>query len=84
MAIVKPRGEHLDSCPWALLRSPGVQDAMRLHGWRKDGCLDPMALTCTERRAVEAFSAGVSDQLDEHMESIRRKGEADAARRKKS
>lgn len=83
MAIVKPRGEHLDCCPWALLRSPAVQDAMRLHGWRKDGCLDPNALNATERRAVEAFSAGVSDQLDEHMEAIRKKGETEARRRKK-
>lgn len=77
MSFAQPLGVGLDSCPWALLRSPDVQEVMALRGWRADGCLNPDSLDLPTRRAVEAFGRGVADYDREYYERLRKEREKD-------
>lgn len=78
MSLCQPLGVGLDCCPWALLRSPDVQEVMALRGWRESGSLNPETLDLETRLAVESYCRGVSHHEQDYYERLRKEREAKA------
>ena len=57
------------SCPWFLIvRSPAVAWVSELYEWREKGCVGWADLPVFGRRAITAFSRGVSARRDHERE----------------
>lgn len=78
MTICQPLGVGLDCCPWALLRSPDVQELMSLRGWRETGNLSPDSIDLETRWALEAFGRGLADYDREYYDRLRKERESKA------